>query len=294
MDSKSKEGTMARKNNQSISSETEDGGAFLSLDAGTEYLQLCLSMPGSRGRIRHIRVLDAGLRHVEGMMPEIEKLLSLGGISPGELDGLITGRGPGSFTGLRIAMAAMKGLSSALNIPLISISALDAIAWKYRHSRAMLTAAIDARKSRYYCAAWNFHSSQPIPEPHGNNYREILDYLKDRTVVKAADLLPGEVGIRLNELRHNEPSLNTGGKRESSPEPVSVPIILGGPHGASLAAALNSPEVGSSGAILHVLPFDEWVSSMDELGRLALASGIRDPESLGPEYLRSSEAEIHR
>lgn len=273
-------------------------GNFLSLDAGSEYLQLCLSMPGKRReRIRHIRVLDAGLRHVEGLLPEIENLIAHGGLAPADLHGLITGRGPGSFTGLRIAMAAMKGLSSALEIPLVSISALEAIAWKYHRSEAIVAASIDARKSRYYCGVWNFAGAQEISGDGERNYREMQDFLEAHRIVKPSDLLPGELGMQLHELQN---AVRIGGDTGNAEyeQGGGTPVLLAGPHSGPLAGDLKQAQKEKSiprflHGSLQVLPFNEWVSSMDELGRSALALGISDPETFGPEYLRSSEAEIH-
>lgn len=62
------------------------------------------------------------------LIPNVEKLVTQTGISKSEIAYVASGRGPGSFTGVRIAMATAKGIATALRIPLIGFNTLDAIA----------------------------------------------------------------------------------------------------------------------------------------------------------------------
>ncbi len=63
------------------------------------------------------------------LIPAIDKLLSSLGVARSQIACVCVGRGPGSFTGVRIAMAAAKGVASALGVALVGVSTLDAIAW---------------------------------------------------------------------------------------------------------------------------------------------------------------------
>ena len=74
------------------------------------------------------RLVDGSFSHSEDLLPEIEALLARSGMAMHELELLIVAKGPGSFTGLRIGMASMKGIASALSIPLVSVPTLDAAA----------------------------------------------------------------------------------------------------------------------------------------------------------------------
>lgn len=62
------------------------------------------------------------------LIPKIEKLFAKSKISTDEIAAVAAGRGPGSFTGVRIALATAKGISTALNIPLIGFNTLEAVA----------------------------------------------------------------------------------------------------------------------------------------------------------------------
>ncbi|MBQ3386863.1 MAG: tRNA (adenosine(37)-N6)-threonylcarbamoyltransferase complex dimerization subunit type 1 TsaB, partial [Eggerthellaceae bacterium] len=63
------------------------------------------------------------------LLPEIDNLLARLGIAREALACVCVGRGPGSFTGVRIAMATAKGIASALRLPLLGVSTTDAVAW---------------------------------------------------------------------------------------------------------------------------------------------------------------------
>ena len=97
---------------------------------------------------------DAGLRHGEAMMPALDWLLQQAALTPAEIELLVCCDGPGSFTGLRIGIAAAKGLSAATDAALVTVSTLDALAWPYRVWPGIVAIAIDARKSRYYAAIY--------------------------------------------------------------------------------------------------------------------------------------------
>ena len=63
------------------------------------------------------------------LLPEIRDLLVAEGLSPGDLCEIVAGRGPGSFTGVRIGVATAKGLAHGLGTPLFGAGSLDAVAW---------------------------------------------------------------------------------------------------------------------------------------------------------------------
>lgn len=69
-------------------------------------------------------------KHAQLMLPMIEGLCQQAGIKPSELDGIAFGKGPGSFTGLRIAISVAQGLSLATGAKLYGISSLQALAWQ--------------------------------------------------------------------------------------------------------------------------------------------------------------------
>ena len=86
----------------------------------------------------------------EDLLWVFEDMLRASGIGMKDLDLLAVTKGPGSFTGLRIAMASMKGIASALSIPLVSIPTLDAIYETVSEYPGPVLSAIDARKKKFY------------------------------------------------------------------------------------------------------------------------------------------------
>lgn len=86
------------------------------------------------------------------LLPCINDLLREGSIQKSEITCIVCGRGPGSFTGVRICMATAKGMASALEVPLFGISTLDAIAWQAqeRGVRGQGIVAADAMRKEVY------------------------------------------------------------------------------------------------------------------------------------------------
>lgn len=86
------------------------------------------------------------------LLPRIDALLSSHGIARGDIACVVCGRGPGSFTGVRIAMATAKGMASALEVGLIGVSSLDAVAWNAHAAgvRGDLAVIADAMRKEVY------------------------------------------------------------------------------------------------------------------------------------------------
>jgi tRNA threonylcarbamoyladenosine biosynthesis protein TsaB len=96
----------------------------------------------------------AGQKHSELIMDMAAYLLKSAGIEPEELDAAACMRGPGSFTGLRIGFAAVKGLSLALGVPFVSVPTLDCIAWTYNVWPGIVVPALDAKKKAFFTALY--------------------------------------------------------------------------------------------------------------------------------------------
>ena len=92
--------------------------------------------------------------HSELLLPMIDALISESGISKSQLDAIAFGRGPGSFTGVRIAAAVTQGISFGLDIPVIPVSSLQALAQGAGRISAcqQVAAAFDARMNEVYWA----------------------------------------------------------------------------------------------------------------------------------------------
>ncbi|MGC6471199.1 MAG: tRNA (adenosine(37)-N6)-threonylcarbamoyltransferase complex dimerization subunit type 1 TsaB [Flavobacteriales bacterium] len=92
--------------------------------------------------------------HSEQLTLFIQEVLTQNGLSQQDLDAIAFSSGPGSYTGLRIGLSTAKGLCYALEIPLISVSTLEAMAQLMidKHPMKIMCPMIDARRMEVYCA----------------------------------------------------------------------------------------------------------------------------------------------
>jgi tRNA threonylcarbamoyladenosine biosynthesis protein TsaB len=122
--------------------------AILAIDT-TE--SACSAALAWQGRVVE-RFEPAARRHNEVLLPMIDALLGGAGLAVGRLDAIAFARGPGSFTGVRIAAAVAQGLAFAGDLPLVPVSSLQALAQGAArvHGRAGVLAAFDARMGEVY------------------------------------------------------------------------------------------------------------------------------------------------
>lgn len=128
---------------------------ILALDTSTEFCSAALLVDGElfhRGEV-------SPRGHTTKILPMVDEILSEAGIKLTQLDGLAFGRGPGSFTGVRIGIGVAQGLAFGADLPMLGVSTLKAMAQgSYRTSGATeVAAAIDARMSEVY---WGRFSRQ--------------------------------------------------------------------------------------------------------------------------------------
>ncbi len=95
---------------------------------------------------------NSGLTHSATLMPMVSALLKNTGLTLDEMDVVAAAAGPGSFTGVRIGVAAAKGLAWPGDKPCAPCSTLEAMAWQCAHMGGEICAAMDARRNQVYCA----------------------------------------------------------------------------------------------------------------------------------------------
>lgn len=98
-----------------------------------------------------------GLTHSQTLMPMVESVLNTARIGVSDLDALAVTAGPGSFTGVRIGVSAIKGLAFADNLPCIPVSTLSALARNVQGLPfcGVICCAMDARCKQVYCALFD-------------------------------------------------------------------------------------------------------------------------------------------
>ncbi len=116
----------------------------------TSYQTLSVVLKDCKNDQYTVTTLDAGRKHGELLLPEIISLLEKAQISINDIDLIVTTRGPGSFTGLRIGMSTAKGLSLGAGIPVVSIPTLDYFSYGQSERFPYLLSLMDGKKDRFY------------------------------------------------------------------------------------------------------------------------------------------------
>jgi len=121
---------------------------YLALDASTEACSVALQLDGKVSASYELCPQSHSLR----LLPMIDDLLKAAGIELADIDGLIFGQGPGSFTGVRIGVGVAQGLAFSADLPVVGVSSLQAMAQQAytQHGQERVIAAIDARMSEVY------------------------------------------------------------------------------------------------------------------------------------------------
>ena len=152
---------------------------ILCIETGTDICSVGLARDGE---LISLRESDEGRDHAKRLGVFVDELLRETGVMPDELDAVAVGKGPGSYTGLRIGVSFAKGLCYGLQIPLIAVCSLDALAevaiedheagildveaW----DEATLCPMVDARRMEVYTCLYNAKG-----EPQGEVSAEIID-----------------------------------------------------------------------------------------------------------------------
>ncbi|MCI2128005.1 MAG: tRNA (adenosine(37)-N6)-threonylcarbamoyltransferase complex dimerization subunit type 1 TsaB [Sphaerochaeta sp.] len=125
---------------------------ILTVDTASETMRLGLAIGDEENPMDLFceRMLLSSGMHSEHLVPEMIAMCSEMGITLKDLSLLVCTSGPGSFTGLRVGMSALKGIALGGNIPLVSIPTMDAIQKAVGFFPGAVVPVIDARKARFY------------------------------------------------------------------------------------------------------------------------------------------------
>jgi tRNA threonylcarbamoyladenosine biosynthesis protein TsaB len=151
---------------------------ILSVDTSTETMGLCLAMGNEDNTFERYdsRSISNGSRHSESLVPTILGMCRSNGIPLKDLDLLVCTNGPGSFTGLRIGMSACKGIALAADIPMVSVSTMEALYACVGFFCGAVVPAIDARKNRFYSAVFADGKRQtPDLDCNGDEIGKLLE-----------------------------------------------------------------------------------------------------------------------
>jgi tRNA threonylcarbamoyladenosine biosynthesis protein TsaB len=127
--------------------------------------------------------LNIEVTHSERLMSTVDRVLKDIGIAIADMDGFAVAIGPGSFTGLRIGLAAIKGLAFATGKPVAAVPTLKALAWNLPHASHPVCPLLDARKNEVYAALYQYEGLR------------LVQLMPEATIPLAeiADRVPGTV-----------------------------------------------------------------------------------------------------
>jgi tRNA threonylcarbamoyladenosine biosynthesis protein TsaB len=114
------------------------------------------------GRLLSLVLQSSGLTHSRTLLPMAEDLLKNTEHTMDEIDCFAVACGPGSFTGIRIGVSTVKGLSWAADKPCIGVSTLAAMAWNGVSAGGLVCTVMDARRSEVYNALFRIEDGRPV------------------------------------------------------------------------------------------------------------------------------------
>lgn len=222
--------------------------------------------PGSHALVRDGAVLvvqagDAAHAHAERLPGDVLASLTAHGLSPRDVDLFAVAAGPGSFTGLRIGIAAMQGLAFATGTPIIGVSALDALAYAAAAQvapKGAVAAWMDAQRGEVFAALYRPAASSPA----------LLETVDEARVAGPADVLARWRGMGVDRA------------------------VFAGDGAVKYRVLLDAwPEV--AGTVLEPVPL-----LAPAVARLAAArfaqGGTFVPHAVEPIYVRRPDAELAR
>ena len=138
------------------------------------------------GRITGVYSITHKKTHSETLLPMLDEVKRMTEFDPGLADAIAVAAGPGSFTGLRIGAATAKGIAQALDIPIIPVPTLDAMAYQFCGTDRVVCPMMDARHSQVYSGIYAFDETAA------------LEVLSENRAVDAAEQVEAAVGFAKN------------------------------------------------------------------------------------------------
>ena len=262
----------------------------LAIDTSTDMLACAVGRVGADGAVEVLAACDHLCRrqaNVE-LVTTAQGALVEAGLSMGDLDAVLVGRGPGSFTGVRIGIATAKGLACGLGLPLYGTSALDAMAWSAwdAGARGTLAVAGDAMRGEVYPGIYE------LDDAGAHRMFPAETVLKADACVTAwaerADA--AELTLTGNGLAKYRARFEAAGFRSFSPEEAWYPTGEGLLRAAVEAGVFDGSDAQPGDPAL-VLPIYTRLSDAEEAERTRL--GLKKPASVELTGVDDALAGIH-
>ena len=154
---------------------------ILGIETAVEHVGVAIG--DSRG-IRAHSLLASDRRHAESLTPMIQFVMAQAEVEMSDLSAVAVDIGPGLFTGMRVGMAAAQSIAWTLELPMVPVCSLDAVAMNADWSEDLVAAALDARRGEVYWAMYRMRGSgaepQRISEPVVTSPEDFAIHIADR------------------------------------------------------------------------------------------------------------------
>jgi len=122
------------------------------------------------------------MTHSQKLMPMIDVLLKDVSLSIRDIDYLAVSKGPGSFTGIRIGIATVKGLAQPFNTPILAVSSLEVLAYNIPFTDKLICPIMDARRDEVYSCIYKWENNvlKNLIEERAMGIEKLMESLQDR------------------------------------------------------------------------------------------------------------------
>ena len=146
----------------------------------------CSATPASVALLEDEKIIASAfsnvkLTHSQTLMPMVESVLNSSHTDISNIEGLCISAGPGSFTGVRIGISAIKGIAAPKNLPCVAVSTLQSMAQNYSDTDCIVCAVMDARCNQVYNAIFNLEKGNitRLTEDRAILCQDLLQNLKE-------------------------------------------------------------------------------------------------------------------
>jgi len=210
---------------------------------------------GDASGVRASAMLASDRRHAESDAPMIGFVLGQAGLAVGDIDQIAVDAGPGLFTGMRVGLATAQTMAWALDVTVIPVGSLEAVAFGAGAGDDPVAVALDARRGEVYMAV----------------FRPVQGHGEPQVLVAPGVMPPADAAVVLADRGETVLCVGTGFRRHEQ-EFAAVPWAVAGPDSLSMPRAEDVLGL----AVLRAAR-EQWVA----------------PDAVEPVYLRAPDAEIN-
>lgn len=177
------------------------------------------------GKVLSMLYSNTGFTHSQTLMPMIRSALDITALALTDIDAFAVSIGPGSFTGIRIGIAAVKGMAQPLSKPCIAVSTLEAAAYPLSEYDCTAVSVMDARREQVYEAIFDCSENKllRLSNDSANSIDELYEKIKN--IKKPIYLIGDGADICLSALNERMPDIKTAPEQIKYQRADSVALL---------------------------------------------------------------------